>query len=223
MNFNQPSGYARRPVPPRLRETPIVAVLRADTPEDCIPAARVLAAEGVGCIEMTLTTPGVLAALPAIIDTLAGGADVGVGTVLDAKQAVQALDAGAAFLVTPVADAEVVRVCVERDVPVFPGALTPTEVHRLWSAGASAVKVFPAVAVGSGYLGQLRGPFPDIEVVPSGGVDLSMAVDWIAAGALAVSVGGPLLGDVLRGGDPGALRERAQKFVAALRSAGRPG
>jgi 2-dehydro-3-deoxyphosphogluconate aldolase/(4S)-4-hydroxy-2-oxoglutarate aldolase len=99
-------------------------------------------------------------------------------------------------------------------VPIVPGGFTPTELFASWSAGASAVKVFPAGRLGPGYLKDLRGPFPDIEVVPSGGVDLDSAAQWLAAGATAVSVGGPLLGDAFHGGDLDALRDRARAFVA---------
>ncbi|QPE03453.1 bifunctional 4-hydroxy-2-oxoglutarate aldolase/2-dehydro-3-deoxy-phosphogluconate aldolase [Microbacterium schleiferi] len=206
-----------RPLPRLLQETPLIAVLRAEAPAECVAAVRTLVEEGIGCVEMTLTTPGVLDALPAFIDAHGDDADIGVGSIVDPDQAMRALDAGASFVVTPVADVDVVRLCVERGVPVFPGALSPTEIHRVWSAGASAVKVFPASLVGSEYLGQLRGPMPDVEVVPSGGVGLDEAVAWITAGARAVSVGGPLLGDSLRGGNPDALRGRARAFVATLR------
>ncbi|MDF2667237.1 MAG: 2-dehydro-3-deoxyphosphogluconate aldolase, partial [Microbacterium sp.] len=103
-------------------------------------------------------------------------------------------------------------------MPIVPGGLTPTELFASWSAGASAVKVFPAGQVGPGYLKDLRGPFPAIAVVPSGGVDADSAAAWLAAGAVAVSVGGPLLGDAFRGGDLGELRERAERFVEVCAS-----
>ncbi len=104
-------------------------------------------------------------------------------------------------------------------MPVFPGGLTPTELYRGWSAGASAVKLFPASAVGPGYIGQLLGPFPDIQIVPSGGVGIDDAAGWIAAGAVAVSLGGPLLGDVFTGGDVAALTDRALRLIELVRGA----
>jgi 2-dehydro-3-deoxyphosphogluconate aldolase / (4S)-4-hydroxy-2-oxoglutarate aldolase len=130
---------------------------------------------------------------------------------------VAAVDAGAHYLVTPIAEIGLVGAAHRAGVPIVPGGLTPTELFAAWRAGAAAVKVFPANQMGPGYVKDLRGPFPEIAVVPSGGVDLRNAVAWLAAGATAVSVGGPLVGDAVRGGDLGALRERAAAFVAACR------
>ena len=119
-------------------------------------------------------------------------------------------------------DTDIVRTAVQRGIPVFPGGLTPTELFSGWRAGATAVKVFPASTVGPGYLAQLRGPFPEIQVIPSGGVAIEDAAAWISAGALAVSLGGPLLGDAFKGGNLGRLSTRAaevSRLVAAALSA----
>jgi 2-dehydro-3-deoxyphosphogluconate aldolase/(4S)-4-hydroxy-2-oxoglutarate aldolase len=110
----------------------------------------------------------------------------------------------------------VVRLAVERQVPVFPGGLSPTELAAGWDAGATAVKIFPAQTVGAGYLKHLRGPFPDLEAIPSGGVDLDATREWLDAGAVAVSIGGPLLGDALKGGDLAALRDRCRAVRAVI-------
>jgi 2-dehydro-3-deoxyphosphogluconate aldolase/(4S)-4-hydroxy-2-oxoglutarate aldolase len=110
----------------------------------------------------------------------------------------------------------VVKLAVERQTAVFPGGLTPTELAAGWEAGATAVKIFPAETVGPAYLKHLRGPFPDLQAVPSGGVDLDATREWLAAGAAAVSIGGPLLGDALKGGDPSALRERCRAIHAVV-------
>jgi len=166
---------------------------------------------GVVSLELTLSTPGALDGLPALRSRFGDEVEIGVGTVTDTDQAGAALDAGAQFLVTPVTVASVTRLAVQRGVPVFPGGLTPTELFAGWSAGATAVKLFPASTVGPGYLAQLRGPFPDIEVIPSGGIGIEDAAGWIRAGALAVSLGGPLLGDAFSGGDLGALTRRAEQ------------
>ncbi|MDQ0852764.1 Entner-Doudoroff aldolase [Arthrobacter sp. V4I6] len=136
----------------------------------------------------------------------------GVGTITTPAEAVRAIEAGAKYLVTPLTDADIVAVGVDRGVAVYPGGLTPTELFAGWSAGATAVKVFPASVVGPGYVSMLRGPFPDIEVVPSGGIGISDAAAWIRAGALAVSLGGPLLGDAFHGGDRKQLTERAVRL-----------
>ena len=111
----------------------------------------------------------------------------------------------------------VIKLAVERQVAVFPGGLTPTELAAGWNAGATAVKIFPAQTVGAGYLKHLRGPFPDLEAIPSGGVDLDATREWLEAGAVAVSIGGPLLGDALKGGDLGALRNRCRAVRAAVK------
>ena len=134
--------------------------------------------------------------------------------MLDTNQASKAIDSGAQFLVTPTMNLPVVDVAVSNEVAVFPGGLTPTELAAGWQAGATAVKIFPAQTVGAGYVKHLRGPFPDLQVVPSGGVDLDAAREWLAAGAAAVSIGGPLLGDALSGGDPRELRRRCREVLA---------
>jgi len=110
----------------------------------------------------------------------------------------------------------VIKLAVERQIAVFPGGLTPTELADGWDAGATAVKIFPAQTVGAGYLKHLRGPFPELQAVPSGGVDLDAAREWLDAGAVAVSIGGPLLGDALQGGDLDTLRDRCRAVHAVI-------
>ncbi len=140
------------------------------------------------------------------------GALVGAGTVLSIGAARRAVDAGARFIVSPHTDAELISWCALGGVPCYPGALSPTEIHTAWSAGASAVKLFPAAAVGTGYLKQIAGPFPDIPFVPTGGVSAETAGDWIAAGAVAVGMGGWLIGD----GEPAGITERSKQVAAAV-------
>jgi len=192
---------------------PVIAVLRTSHARQCAPIVEALIAGGVRSIELTLTTEGVFEELAGLRARFAGSAEIGVGTVTDAHDAQQALDAGADYLVTPVTAPEVIRAAVDRGVPVFPGAYSPTEMHTAWSLGATAVKLFPASVVGPGYIGQLRGPFPDLPIIPSGGVSIQDAPKWIEAGALAVSLGGPLLGDAFKGGDLTALTERAAEVT----------
>ena len=128
----------------------------------------------------------------------------------------RAIDSGAQYLVTPTMNLPVIKLAVERQIAVFPGGLTPTELAAGWAVGATAVKIFPAQTVGAGYLKHLRGPFPDLEAIPSGGVDLDATREWLDAGAAAVSIGGPLLGDSLKGGDLTALRERCRAVRAVI-------
>lgn len=202
-----------------LRETRVVAVLRADDAAAYDPVVDVLIANGVRSIEFTLTTPGTLARLPAIRERVGADAELGVGTVVSVDDVHRAIDAGADYLVTPVTRDEVVVAAVAAGVPVFPGGLTPTELHRGWELGATAVKVFPAETVGPRYGAHLRGPFPGLRFVPSGGVGLDDIRPWLEAGAVAVSLGGPLLGDALAGGSLDALAARARAAADAARPA----
>ena len=202
--------------PRELLANPIIAVLRADDATRYERVAATLVEEGIEFVELTLTTPGTIAVLPQLRRALPPSARLGVGTVLTWQQADEAMNAGADYIVTPSIDSAVINYVVSREVPIYPGGLTPTELQHAWNRGASAVKLFPASAVGPDYIKQLHGPFPDMRIVPSGGISLDTAGAWIAAGAEAVSVGGPLVGDSLRGGDLGELRERARRLRASV-------
>lgn len=205
---------ARLPLPQKTAQSRLIVVARARSAEDYDPVLEVLIDAGIRSVELTLTTPGTIEHLPRLIDRFGDDVDLGIGTVTDTDQLRRAVDAGARYLVTPITVPALLAAAVEAGVPLVPGGFTPTELFASWSAGASAVKVFPAGRLGAGYVKDLRGPFPDIEVVPSGGVDLESAAQWLAAGAAAVSVGCPLLGDAFQGGDLVALGERARAFVA---------
>jgi 2-dehydro-3-deoxyphosphogluconate aldolase/(4S)-4-hydroxy-2-oxoglutarate aldolase len=216
----------RPPASEILVRNPVVAVLRARHADQYAPVISALAEGGVRSIELTLSTAGAFELLPGLAEEFGGDVEIGVGTITTTAEAEQALDCGAQFLVTPVTDTAIVRAAVVRGIPVFPGGLTPTELLSGWRSGATAVKVFPASTVGPGYISQLRGPFPEIQVIPSGGVAIEDAAAWIRAGAMAVSLGGPLLGDALKGGDLGALTARAVRVsnvvaeALAVRDAG---
>lgn len=214
MNFiEQPlAAIDRAPASRILLETGTVAVMRAPHASAYAPVVEALIAGGVLSIELTLSTPGVFEELPLLQKRFGDIAEFGVGTITTVGEAVRAIDAGATYLVTPATDPAIIAAAVQRRIPIYPGGLTPTELLTGWSAGATAVKVFPASVVGPGYVPMLRGPFPDIQVVPSGGVDIDKAAAWIEAGALAVSLGGPLLGDAFAGGDLGQLTERASRL-----------
>jgi 2-dehydro-3-deoxyphosphogluconate aldolase/(4S)-4-hydroxy-2-oxoglutarate aldolase len=202
-----------------LRANPIIAVLRAADARDYDSVVDTLAANGIRSIELTLSTPGTFGHLPAMIERLGTDVEIGIGTIVTADQARRAIDAGARYLVTPIINLEVIALAVQNAIPVFPGGLTPTELFSGWDAGATAVKIFPAETVGPQYGGHLRGPFPDIEFIPSGGVGLDDIPTWLKAGAVAVSLGGPLVGDALRGGSLDALAERSRLAVDAAGSA----
>lgn len=200
-------------LPTRSVEARLIVVARAQRAEDYDAVLDVLIDAGIRSVELTLTTPGTFDRLPQLLGQYDGVADLGVGTVTTATDLSHAVDAGARYLVTPITSAAFVQQATDAGVPIVPGGLTPTELFASWAAGASAVKIFPAGQVGPGYLKDLRGPFPDLVAVPSGGVDLAGAAAWLQAGAVAVSVGGPLLGDAFSGGDLNALHDRAQAFV----------
>ncbi|KSU56312.1 bifunctional 4-hydroxy-2-oxoglutarate aldolase/2-dehydro-3-deoxy-phosphogluconate aldolase [Microbacterium enclense] len=205
-------------LPARTLSSKLVVVARASAAADYKSVLGALAQAGVQSVELTLTTPGTFDAFAALRSSFDG--DLGIGTVTTLDQLERAIEVGADYVVTPITSSALVERAVAAGMPIIPGGITPTELFSSWSAGASAVKIFPAGQVGPGYLKDLRGPFPDIAVVPSGGVDADSAAAWLAAGAVAVSVGGPLLGDAFRGGDLGALRERAGRFVAVCAGVG---
>jgi len=208
------TGEVRRvALPSRSVDSRLIVVARAQRAEDYDRVLDVLIDAGIRSVELTLTTPGTFDRLPHLLAQYRGIADLGVGTVTNSADLAQAVDAGASYLVTPITSSAFVQQATDAGVPIVPGGLTPTELFASWSAGASAVKIFPAGQVGPAYLKDLRGPFPDLVAVPSGGVDLAGAAAWLQAGAVAVSVGGPLLGDAFTGGDLVALRDRAQAFV----------
>lgn len=199
-----------------LRTHRLVAIVRGDDPDAAARSAVALVEEGVALVEISLSGKGALDAIAAARTALGEEALLGAGTVLTAQDARDARDAGAAFAVTP-GLSEGVTTAVGLGMPVLAGVMTPTDVIAAVRMGATACKLFPAAqAGGPGYLKALRGPFPDVPFVPVGGVDARAARDHLAAGALAVGVGGPLLGDAPAGGDVQALRGRARAFVAAV-------
>jgi 2-dehydro-3-deoxyphosphogluconate aldolase / (4S)-4-hydroxy-2-oxoglutarate aldolase len=205
----------------RLLESGVIAVVRVREAVGLRTAARALAAAGVGACEITLTTAGALDAIAELTaDGGVPGCAVGAGTVLDEGAARDAIAAGARFVVSPTLEPAVLDVCRSHDVPCIPGALTPTEILAAWRAGATLVKVFPASAVGPGYIRDLLAPLPFLRLVPSGGVSLDNAGDWIRAGAAAVSVGSALITEALLQPESAAeLTRRARAFVAQVAEA----
>ncbi|WP_258069686.1 bifunctional 4-hydroxy-2-oxoglutarate aldolase/2-dehydro-3-deoxy-phosphogluconate aldolase [Arthrobacter sp. SX1312] len=214
-----PVGVERIAASRILQQTATIAVLRAPHARAYAPVVEALVRGGVLSIELTLSTQGVFEELPLLQERFGSTAEFGIGTVTTVDEAVRAIDAGAAYLVTPMTDTALIAAATQRGVAIYPGGLTPTELFNGWSAGATAVKVFPASVVGAGYVSMLRGPFPGIQVVPSGGVDLDDAGAWMKAGALAVSLGGPLLGDAFKGGDLGQLTQRAIRLRGVVEEA----
>lgn len=191
----------------------VVAIARRLTVDTAPPVADALVAGGVLAFEITLNEPvvGALRAIESVADR-APAVAIGAGTVLSIETARLAIEAGATFLVMPHTDPGVVAWAADRGVPTLPGAFTPTEVLTAWRAGAAAVKLFPASVAGPAFVRECHGPFPDIPLVPSGGVTAESAGDFIRAGAVAVGVGSWLIGDA----EPTGVTARARRVVEAV-------
>ena len=205
----------------KIREVGLVPIVRAPSPEDAMRAAEAIVAGGIGIAEITMTVPGALKVMEVVADRYGDKVLLGAGTILDTETCRAVMLAGAEFIVTPALDVRVIEMARRYSKPIFPGALTPTEVLAAWQAGADMVKVFPCGPVGGPkYIKALKGPFPQIEMVPTGGVNLETAADFIKAGAAAVAVGGELV-DVkaLKEGKLDQITETAKKFVEAVRAA----
>ncbi len=201
-----------------IRAVGLLPVLRADSPEQALAIAHALEAGGVTVLEVTMTVPGALTVIERLIAEKGDSILVGAGTVLDAETARAAMLAGAQFIVSPALNLATVEICRRYSVAVFPGALTPSEVLAAWQAGADAVKVFPASAMGGAkYLKALKAPFPQIDLIPTGGVSLANAREFLEAGALALGVGGELVdARAIETGYPETITENARKYLAIL-------
>ncbi|MEN3317293.1 MAG: 2-dehydro-3-deoxyphosphogluconate aldolase / (4S)-4-hydroxy-2-oxoglutarate aldolase [Mycobacterium sp.] len=202
-----------------IAEDRAVTVVRAPQPFDVGSLVTALATGGLRAVELTLTTPDILARLGgASIDD---GAVIGVGTVLTAEDAEAAIDAGARFLVTPAVREAVAGVAAARNVPVIMGAYTPTEVMAAVDLGAAAVKIFPARTGGPDYVRDLRGPFPGVALIPSGGISAGNAASYLAAGATAVTAGTDVVApDLVDAANWTVITDRARGFVAAISGQG---
>jgi 2-dehydro-3-deoxyphosphogluconate aldolase / (4S)-4-hydroxy-2-oxoglutarate aldolase len=202
----------------RIEEVGLVPVIRASSPDEARFAADAIYEGGISVAEITMTVPG---ALDVISDLARNspGVLIGAGTVLNAESARRCLEAGAQFLVSPGLHLKTVEHAVHHKVLIIAGALTPTEIMAAWEAGADFVKVFPCSNVGGpSYLRALKGPFPDIPLVPTGGVNLETAQEFLRAGAAALGVGGELiLKDALKARDKQRLRDLAGKYVAIVK------
>jgi len=203
---------------PVLRRTGLVAILRGRSGERLAAACDALLDAGVRCLEVTMNTPGALAVVSRLAGDAREGVEVGVGTVRRAEEVDAAADAGATFVVAPNTDAVVGARAAQRGLGWYPGAFTPTEIAAAWNLGATAVKVFPAGSAGGPrYLREVRAPLDDIPLVPTGGVSVDDVAGYLRAGALAVGMGGPLLGRALEDDeDLARLGERARAALAAV-------
>ena len=176
-----------------IREIGIVAIMRAKSSEQLLVAADAVKAGGVNAIEVTMTTPNALDVIEKATSRYGEEVIFGVGSVLDPETARSAILAGAQFVVCPTLNLETIKICKRYSVPVVPGAYTPTEILTAWQAGADTVKVFPASVGGPAYIKAIRGPLPQVKLVPVGGVNLKTTADFIRAGSEFVGVGGSLI------------------------------
>lgn len=199
-----------------LLASPVIAILRASTPQYLVSAAEVLVSEGITTLEFPLTTPGVLNAIAGARSLLGERAAVGAGTVLSATDASSAIAAGAQFTVSPAVCSQATRQAVSLGIPAIPGAMTPTEVLACVADGAFMVKLFPAVTLGPTFIKQIKAPLPGVRFVATGGVGLAEAHGYLTAGASSIGVGSPLLGDALETGDLDDLRRRARAWAQTL-------
>jgi 2-dehydro-3-deoxyphosphogluconate aldolase/(4S)-4-hydroxy-2-oxoglutarate aldolase len=204
----------------RVQKTGIVAVIRTQRPEILGDVAQALLAGGVDVMEVTFTVPRAPQVLEQVADRLGGQILLGAGTVLDAETARIAILSGAQFVVSPTVNAEVIRLCRRYDKLVMPGALTPTEVLTAWEQGADIVKIFPSEVTGAAYLRALRGPLPQVRMMPTGGVNLQTAAAFLHAGAYALGVGGALVDpQAIAAGDLAKIEKLARQFVEVVHQA----
>lgn len=205
----------------RIKDIGVIPVVRATSADEAMRAVDAIREGGISILEITMTVPGAIDVIAKVSARFGDEALVGAGTVLDPETARACIESGARFVVSPALNVETIACCRELDVTVMPGALTPTEVVQAWNAGADFVKVFPAGAVGGpSYLKSLKAPLPQIELVPTGGVSLKTAADFIKAGAAALGVGADLVDlKALREGQGALITERAKQFVQIVREA----
>ena len=205
----------------RIRDTGVIPVVRATSADEAMRAIDAIREGGISVLEITMTVPGAVKLIEEVAKRYGKDAVVGAGTVLDPETATACISSGAQFVVSPALNIETIACCRKHDIAVMPGALTPTEVVHAWNAGADFVKVFPAGAVGGpSYLKALKAPLPQIELVPTGGVSLTTAGDFIRAGAAALGVGTDLVDiNAIREGQSAVITERAKQFIEIVRDA----
>lgn len=203
----------------RIREIGLIPIVRTPSFEDAFRAAEAILSGGIGIAEITMTVPGALRVLEGVAKRFGDQVLLGAGTVLEAKDCESAIAAGAQFIVTPSLELTVIETARRLNKACIPGALSPTEVLAAWRAGADMVKIFPCgPAGGPNYIKALRGPFPGIPYVPTGGVTLETTPDYIRAGAAAVAVGGELVDlKALQAGKTKVIVATARRFLEAVR------
>ena len=198
----------------------IVSIIRLQDPARLRAVVDALIEGGVRAIEVTMTVPGAIELIGKLAPTLSADFLLGAGTVLDADTAHRAAGAGAQYIISPVFRPDVIKAAHEDGIPAMPGCFTPTEILSAWDAGADVVKVFPATSVGPGYLKDVRAPLPQVKLMPTGGVSIDNAGDWLRAGAVAVGVGSALVDSkAVAAGQYNVIADNARRIVANVRAA----
>ncbi|HEX7072289.1 MAG TPA: bifunctional 4-hydroxy-2-oxoglutarate aldolase/2-dehydro-3-deoxy-phosphogluconate aldolase [Rhodothermales bacterium] len=209
----------RQSIVESLLDAGAIAVIRMRQPERVLHVAQALLKGGVRALEITMTIPGALGCIETVANELSGELLLGVGSVVDAETAQHAIDAGAKYVISPIFQREVIEAAHRNDFPAIPGAFTPTEIYEAHAAGADMVKVFPADVVGMPFFKAVLAPMPFLRLIPTGGVSLTNAGDWLRAGAVAVGVGGALLdARAIAEGDYDKLTRNAEQLMASVRS-----
>jgi 2-dehydro-3-deoxyphosphogluconate aldolase / (4S)-4-hydroxy-2-oxoglutarate aldolase len=205
----------------KIREIGVVPVVRASSADEALRVVDAIREGGVPVLEITMTVPGAVQVIEEIVKRHGNDVLVGAGTVLDPETARACILAGAQFVVSPALNLDTIEMCRRYSIGIMPGALTPTEVITAWQAGADVVKVFPCGAMGgASYLKSLKAPFPQVELIPTGGVSLKTAADFIAAGAMALGVGADLVDTkAIKEGNPSKVTEAARQYVEIVRQA----
>lgn len=198
----------------------VVPVIRASSADEASRAIEAVRLGGINIFEITMTVPDAVELIEKLRKKFGDDALIGAGTVLTPEQARDCIAVGAQFVISPALNLETVAVCRQQEIAVMPGALTPTEIVAAWNAGADFVKVFPAGALGgASYIKSLKAPLPDVKIIPTGGVSLENAADFIRAGASALGVGADLVDlQALRQGNENIITERARRFVEIVKS-----
>jgi 2-dehydro-3-deoxyphosphogluconate aldolase/(4S)-4-hydroxy-2-oxoglutarate aldolase len=216
----RPERAGRASITHYIEACGVVAVIRLKDPSRVRGVVDALAEGGVRALEVTMTVPRAVELIREIAPTLPDGFLLGAGTVTDPETARAVIDAGAAFIVGPVFRPDVIAACHAREVPAMPGCFSPTEILAAHEAGADIVKVFPATALGPQYIKDVRAPLPQVKLMPTGGVSLDNAGEWIRAGAVAVGIGSALLdAKAIESGRLDVITTNARRLVASVASA----
>ena len=205
----------------KIAEVGLVPVVRAQSADEAMKVVDAIREGGVPVLEITMTVPGAIGVMELLARRFGADVVLGAGTVLDAETARACILAGARFVVSPALNLGTIEMCRRYSVAVIPGALTPTEVVAAWSAGADVVKIFPCGAVGgASYIKSLKAPLPQVEMIPTGGVSVKTAADFIRAGSMALGVGADLVDTAaIREGNARAVTEKAREYVRRVQEA----